>query len=152
MNTSYLVEPDHKFIDDITKSSGSSLKKCYQCATCSVACSIAHEKNPFPRKEMIQASWGLKDKLMGNPDIWLCYNCGDCSTLCPRGARPGDVLSALRKESIAYYSKPDLFNKLLNKPILSPLLLLIPAFVPTPSHKGNEFFNVAVAIEVVLIG
>ncbi len=52
------VEPDLKFIAEINSDSGLDLKKCYQCATCSVACTIAHDDHPFPRKEMIYASWG----------------------------------------------------------------------------------------------
>jgi quinone-modifying oxidoreductase subunit QmoC len=91
MADTYVIEPDLDFIKDIGALGGEDLKKCYQCATCSVACPISPDTKPFPRKEMIAASWGLKDKLVGNADIWLCHNCGDCSTRCPREAKPGDV-------------------------------------------------------------
>ncbi|MDA3789759.1 MAG: quinone-interacting membrane-bound oxidoreductase complex subunit QmoC [Desulfobacula sp.] len=123
------VEPDLEFIKALSSAEASSLKKCYQCATCSIACSLSQDERPFPRKEMLFASWGLKAKLMGNPDIWLCYNCGDCSTSCPRGARPSDVLAAIRKAAIGHYSKPGCFNALLNNPKLIPFLVLIPAAI-----------------------
>ncbi|MCP3940173.1 MAG: heterodisulfide reductase [Desulfobacteraceae bacterium] len=123
------IEPDLDFIAQINSGSGLNLKKCYQCATCSVACSISHDDQPFPRKEMIHASWGLKDRLIANPDIWLCYNCGDCSTLCPRDARPGDVLNTLRKMSIGEYSKPAAMHQLFNDSRTLPWLFIIPALI-----------------------
>jgi quinone-modifying oxidoreductase subunit QmoC len=129
MKDTHLAEPDLAFIADITKHGGADLKKCIQCATCSVACKLSPERQPFPRKEMIYANWGLKDRLLGNPDIWLCYNCGDCSTLCPRGARPGDVLGAIRRLAIKTYSKPPVMGRLLHDARLSPLLLIIPALI-----------------------
>ncbi len=127
MSENILIEPDLKFIAEITEDGGDSLKKCFQCATCSVACSLSHEQNPFPRKEMIYASWGLKDRLTGNPDIWLCHNCGDCSSLCPRDAKPGDVLNAIRKSAIREYAKPEIMNRLLNNPKMLPLFFILPA-------------------------
>jgi len=102
----YLIEPDVNFINEVAGLGGEDLKKCFQCATCSVACPISPDNKPFPRKEMIAASWGLKDKLVGNGDVWLCHNCGDCSTLCPRGAKPGDVLAAVRQYTITEYATP----------------------------------------------
>jgi len=57
MADTYLVEPDIGFIKELAERGGQDLKKCFQCATCSVACKIAPEDKPFPRKEMIAASW-----------------------------------------------------------------------------------------------
>ncbi|WP_367172504.1 hypothetical protein [Desulfobacula sp.] len=73
MTEKYLAQPDLDFIAQVRSLGGETLKKCYQCATCSVACPIAPEDSPFPRKEMIAASWGLKDKLICSGDIWLCH-------------------------------------------------------------------------------
>jgi len=127
MTDRYLVEPDMDFVKEVVGLGGDTLKKCFQCATCSVVCPISPDTKPFPRKEMIAASWGLKDKLVGNGDIWLCHNCGDCSTMCPRGAKPGDVLGAIRSYAIADYAVPKVLGKAVNDPKKLPVLLAVPA-------------------------
>ena len=129
MADKYLVEPDVEFIKEVVGLGGDTLKKCFQCATCSVVCPIAPENKPFPRKEMIAASWGLKDKLVGSVDIWLCHNCGDCSVLCPRGANPGDVLGAIRSYAISEYAVPKFIGKAVNDPKKLPVLLGLPVVV-----------------------
>lgn len=127
MTEKYLAQPDLGFIAQLRDLGGETLKKCYQCATCSVACPIAPEDSPFPRKEMIAASWGLKDRLIKNGDIWLCHQCGDCTDLCPRGAAPGDVLSAVRSAAITEYATPKVFANAVNDPKMLPFILGIPA-------------------------
>ena len=129
MSDAYLVEPDVGFIKEVAALGGGDLKKCYQCATCSVVCPISPDTKPFPRKEMIAASWGLKDKLVGNADIWLCHNCGDCSTRCPRGAKPGDVLSAIRAYAVSEYAIPKALGKAVNDPKKLPILMGIPVVI-----------------------
>ncbi|MBL7181048.1 MAG: quinone-interacting membrane-bound oxidoreductase complex subunit QmoC [Pseudomonadota bacterium] len=126
MTDKYLIEPDVNFIKEIVGLGGDTLKKCFQCATCSVVCPISPDTKPFPRKEMIAASWGLKDRLVGNLDIWLCHHCGDCTTRCPRGAKPGEVLSAVRSYAITEYAVPKAIGKAVNDPKMLPLLLAIP--------------------------
>lgn len=129
MTDAYVVEPDVEFINDVSKLGGQDVKKCFQCATCSVACPISPDTKPFPRKEMIATSWGLKDRLVGNGDIWLCHNCGDCTTLCPRGAKPGDVLAAVRAYAVREYATPKALAKMVSDPKKLPFLLAIPAAI-----------------------
>jgi quinone-modifying oxidoreductase subunit QmoC len=129
MTDKYLVEPDVNFIKEIVGLGGNTLKKCFQCATCSVACPISPDTKPFPRKEMIAASWGLKDRLVGNPDIWLCHNCGDCTAKCPRGAKPGDVLGAVRSYAITEYAVPKALGKAVKDPKKLLFLLALPAVI-----------------------
>lgn len=124
-----MISPDLKFVKDIIASGGESLKKCYQCATCSVTCNLSPDDKPFPRKEMIYAQWGLKDRLFGNPDIWLCHQCSDCTVYCPRGAKPGEVLGAVRKLAIQNYSFPGFLGKAVGSPAFLVLLLAIPAVI-----------------------
>ena len=123
------VTPDLQFVNAIIKGGGESLKKCYQCATCSVVCNLTPADKPFPRKEMINAQWGLKDKLFGNPDIWLCHQCSDCTAYCPRGAKPGEVLNAVRKLSIENYAVPKFLGKAVGNPGALVPLLAIPAVI-----------------------
>jgi quinone-modifying oxidoreductase subunit QmoC len=129
MSDAYLVDPDVSFIKEVMKLGGQDVKKCFQCATCSVVCPISPDTKPFPRKEMIATSWGLKDRLIGNGDIWLCHNCGDCSTRCPRGAKPGDVLAAVRAVAVSEYAVPKALGKAVNNPAMLPVLLAIPAAI-----------------------
>jgi len=124
-----LIEPDINFIEKLSEDSGSPLKQCMQCGTCSVVCKLSPEDNPFPRKEMIWAGWGLKEKLLGDPDIWLCHQCGDCTTYCPRGVKPGDVFSSLRFMSYLHYSKPKFIAAFLSKIQNLPFIILIPAII-----------------------
>lgn len=107
---------DAKFAREIIQAGGKSLKKCYQCATCSVVCPQSPDENPFPRKEMIWAQWGIKERLLKDADVWLCHQCNDCSDYCPRGAKPGEVLAAIRAKVIEHYTFPSFLSKVLQRP------------------------------------
>lgn len=121
-----ILEPDVNFIRQIRGLGGVSLNACYQCATCATVCPLSTDDNPFPRIEMIRAQWGLKDRLIKDPNIWLCHYCNDCSIYCPRGARPGDVMAAVRAYTIGEYARPKFLAKWLQNKKYLPLLLAIP--------------------------
>lgn len=124
-----LVKPDIEFKRELSALSGSQLNQCMQCGSCSAVCSLAPAERPFPRKEMIWSSWGIRDKLMGNVDIWLCHQCGDCSSSCPRDVKPADVISSIRQKTYEHYMRPRFLSKMVSTPALLPMALLIPVVV-----------------------
>jgi quinone-modifying oxidoreductase, subunit QmoC len=148
MSAALTVQPDVEFLDGVLAGGGGDLKKCFQCATCSSVCSLSTGGRPFPRKQMAEAQWGLSQRLVGDPAVWLCHQCGDCSTRCPRGARPGDVLAAVRREVIKRVAFPRFMGNLVSNPLGVWALFTVPLFVLAliavlPPHadssRGFEF-------------
>jgi quinone-modifying oxidoreductase subunit QmoC len=123
------IIPDIEFKIELKRMSGAPLNECMQCGTCSVVCSLAPDNKPFPRKEMIWAGWGLKDRLLTDADIWLCHQCSDCSTHCPRGVRPADILAAMREITYKHYAKPRFLGEMLNHAKWLPLAILFPVLI-----------------------
>ena len=144
-----MVEPDLEFIKYLKNAGGDTLKKCYQCGTCSVVCPLSGDNKPFPRKEMIWAQWGLKDRLVADPDIMLCHQCGDCTAYCPRGAKPGDVLGSIRAYAYTHYGFPSGLAKLVSQGRNLPLLIAIPALLIMTVWwlSGGMFLPAANAID-----
>ncbi len=133
-----VIEPDLEFIRDLGRSGAESVKKCFQCGTCGAACPISPDSHPFPRKEMAWAAWGMKERLLKDPDVWLCHHCNDCSIRCPRGARPGDVLAAVRREGVLRYAAPRFLAKWVSRPQYIPLVLGLPAVLLGLALIGSE--------------
>jgi quinone-modifying oxidoreductase subunit QmoC len=99
---------------------------------------------------MLMAGWGQTENLMRDPNVWLCYQCNDCSTYCPRGAKPGDVLAAVRDFCYEKFAFPSFMGKALANPRMLPALVLVPAllllammfaFAPTSETGGFLFLE-----------
>ncbi len=129
MSERNLISPDLELIKYLKENGGDTLKKCFQCATCSVVCTLSPANKAFPRKEMVSASWGQKENLLADPDIWLCHGCTDCSTYCPRGAKPSELLSAMRSYVVEHFAFPHFMGQALKHPKFLALLILLPFLV-----------------------
>jgi quinone-modifying oxidoreductase subunit QmoC len=125
LSSSGIAEPDSGFIAELKSSGAESLKKCFQCAHCTSVCGVSEGGTPFPRREMILAQWGQREKLIYSPGVWICHQCGDCTEHCPRGADPSEVLQAVRQMSYREFATPSFLAKVLsNRGMLIPLLAL----------------------------
>ncbi len=123
------VQPDVEFIKYLKGVGGDTVKKCYQCATCSVVCPLSGDQKPFPRKEMIWSQWGMKENLLADPDVFLCHQCGDCTENCPRGAKPAEVLGAIRAYAYNFYAWPRGLATLASSIKGLPMLIGIPSVI-----------------------
>jgi quinone-modifying oxidoreductase, subunit QmoC len=120
------VSPDPEFRSQLMRLS-SSAARCYQCATCSSVCNLTAAEAPFPRRQMLWAQWGLVDRLMADPSVWLCHQCNDCNPACPRDARPGDTLQAIRALMIERAGAPRFLSRLVGGAASTwPLLVGLP--------------------------
>jgi len=43
----------------------------------------------------------MRERLLAAREVWLCWNCRDCSDTCPRKARPSEYVEAARRYAIA---------------------------------------------------
>jgi quinone-modifying oxidoreductase subunit QmoC len=124
-----IIISDPDVVDRMVGFGAETLRRCYQCGTCSVVCPRTPLEDAFPRKEMVWAQWGLVDRLAANADAWLCYQCNDCITHCPVDARPGDVMAASRDLQIQKYATPQFMARIPNEPRYLALAIAIPAVV-----------------------
>jgi len=135
------VEPDRELMERVAASGGADLKKCMQCSTCTCVCSLSTQEDGFPRKQVLHAQWGLKDKLLADVGPWLCHYCGDCSRNCPRQANPGEAMMALRRYLTAQYDWTGLARLMYrseawNIGILAAVALLVVGLFTVPDHFG----------------
>ncbi|MGA8571340.1 MAG: heterodisulfide reductase-related iron-sulfur binding cluster [Desulfobaccales bacterium] len=87
-----------------------------QCGNCASACPLSTGENTFPRKIYRYLQLGLRDKLLGSPEPWLCYYCGECNTDCPRGAEPAETMMAARRWLTTQYDWTGLAGRFYTSP------------------------------------
>ncbi len=151
MSAALLLQPDVEFIENVMAGGGADMKKCFQCATCSSVCSLSNGGLPFPRKQILEAQYGMSERLIGDPAVWLCHDCGDCSARCPRCGHPGNVMAAIRREVIRRIAFPRWMGTLVSDPLGVWVLFTVPLFVialiatlPLPANHSRalEFSQV----------
>jgi quinone-modifying oxidoreductase subunit QmoC len=119
--------PSAKFREELRRRGGETASRCYQCATCSSVCELAPTDDPFPRRQMLMAQWGMADQLAAEPGVWLCHQCNDCTLRCPRDARPGDIMQTVRAMAIEALAFPRFLGSLVASARTTwPLLLGLP--------------------------
>lgn len=94
----------------------SSLQACLQCGTCTATCDLASDDTMFPRRQLTFVRLGLEGRAAGDPEIWKCYACADCTAKCPSGAEPAGIMRGLRQLAIERFAYPRPLAEAVNEP------------------------------------
>ena len=91
---------------------GGTLSYCYQCATCSGACPVAQvtEGRYNPRRLILDALLGLKEKIFGKENafnIWGCTVCDTCDEVCPQKVELTEIFTILKNMSVEKGEAPE---------------------------------------------
>src|ERR1035437_5422503 len=107
------VQSDPTLLEDIRRYGKFDTEGCYQCGTCTLSCELGSDFANFPRRSIRYALLGLRAPLQGSREPWICHDCGDCSTACPRHAEPRISMVTLRRFLSAQYDWSGLAARLL---------------------------------------
>jgi heterodisulfide reductase subunit C len=95
------MEPDLRFIDQVSELSRQNVRRCYYCLRCSAGCPAAPYMEYTPAQILRLVQLGQQDTLLHSSAIWLCIGCETCGTRCPNQIHAGAVIDALRQISLA---------------------------------------------------
>jgi len=91
------------FVQEIRAYGRFDTEGCLNCGSCTVVCALSNDHAAFPRRPIQQALLGLKNSLRAALEPWLCYDCGDCATTCPRQTEPRESMMTLRRYLMSQY-------------------------------------------------
>ncbi len=84
-----------------------AIAACMQCGTCSGGCTNADLMDILPRTLVLIVQRGEWDKVLKSESLWLCTSCHTCTSRCPRGVRPSEVIEAVKAIAICEGIKND---------------------------------------------
>lgn len=96
---------DSSLLYELKEYGALNAEKCHNCGNCTAICSMTRTGDDrFPRQIIRMVQLGLKEDLLGSKELWMCFNCGQCSDTCPQQAEPANLMAAARLYAIANYS------------------------------------------------
>lgn len=91
-----------KVMDKVIAEGGenAAIASCMQCGTCSGGCTNIDRMDISPRKLILLLQRGEWETILKSNTLWLCTSCYTCTSRCPRGVRPADVIEAVKALAI----------------------------------------------------
>ena len=105
-------ECDPTLVSDVRKYGKFDTAGCFNCGTCTLSCDLAGQYASFPRRSTRQVLMGLREAVNESLDPWICHDCGDCSTACPRQTGPREAMMTLRRYLASVYDWTGIASKI----------------------------------------
>ena len=85
-------------IQQVIENGGEGITKCIQCNACASVCPVAKAGFPlFGRLLFRKLQTGHYEEIIEEASSWACQACNRCTEICPRDARPFDIVFAFRR-------------------------------------------------------
>ena len=104
-------DSDPALLAEVRKYGKFDVTGCFNCGSCTLSCDLANDHVSFPRRSTRYVLMGLKQVLHESLDPWICHDCGDCSTVCPRQTEPREGMVTLRRYLASVYDWTGLASK-----------------------------------------
>jgi quinone-modifying oxidoreductase subunit QmoC len=132
------VNPD--FATELKKFGATDFNACFNCGNCTAICSLSTEEDSFPREMIRLSAIGDEEDIKASLKPWLCYYCGECTSNCPREAKPGELMMSLRRWLTSVYDWTGL-SGLLYKSLPITITAFILVAVAVIGYSISENFN-----------
>jgi quinone-modifying oxidoreductase, subunit QmoC len=103
---------DPTLLAEVRKYGKFDVAGCFNCGSCTLSCELATDFASFPRRSTRQVLMGLRQVLNEGLDPWICHDCGDCSTVCPRQTEPREAMMTLRLYLASVYDWTGIASKI----------------------------------------
>lgn len=87
---------------------GEHLTSCSPCGTCVGTCPIPRRDPSFnPRRTFYQVVLGLREDVLSSKEIWMCSECDNCYSRCPKQIHISELMKSIRNVAIREgYQRP----------------------------------------------
>ncbi len=79
-----------------------AVRRCFTCGECEGICPAGRERGVFDPKSLFRlVLMGRLDEVLASPSLWLCLQCGRCTSHCPQKVQGHLMLRRLREMALA---------------------------------------------------
>ncbi len=85
-------------VQAVIDNGGAGITKCIQCNACASVCPVARAGfSLYGRLLIRKLQTGHFEEIIENSSSWACQACNRCSEICPRDAKPFEIVFAFRR-------------------------------------------------------
>src|SRR5271165_6234208 len=101
--TKHAIRKKDSFLSQVIEATpgGERLLNCLQCGSCGGSCPSGADMTHSPRTIFAMIKSGDREGVLSANTMWVCVSCYFCTTRCPQEVPVADIMSTLKRISIA---------------------------------------------------